>query len=103
MWLVILRFQEWSKEYGTVYSVKLGPGTAIVICERQAVHDLIDKKGAIYADRPKTFAINYAGLGSRISLRSSADSTWRLKRRIVAHNLSPKQLDEKHYRIQEAE
>lgn len=49
------------------------------------------------------FAIEYAGLGGRMSLRAPADTLWRTKRRVVAHNLSPKQLDEKHFRIQEAE
>jgi hypothetical protein len=31
------------------------------------------------------------------------DAMWREKRKVIAHNFSPKALDEKHYRIQEAE
>jgi len=31
------------------------------------------------------------------------DPTWREKRKVIAHNFSPKQLDEKHFRVQEAE
>ena len=34
---------------------------------------------------------------------TSANPVWREKRKIVTHNFSPKMLDEKHYRIQEAE
>lgn len=49
------------------------------------------------------YGVEYGALGGRISLSSAADSMWRIKRRIVAHNLSPKQLDEKHFRVQEAE
>lgn len=31
------------------------------------------------------------------------DNLWREKRKVVAHNFSPKQLDEKHFKVQEAE
>lgn len=36
---------------------------------------------------------------------SASDDTkqWREKRKIISHYLSPKQLDEKHYKVQEAE
>jgi len=31
------------------------------------------------------------------------DPAWREKRKVIAHNFSPKQLDEKHFKVQEAE
>lgn len=31
------------------------------------------------------------------------DAVWKEKRKIIAHNLSPAQLDKKHFRVQEAE
>jgi len=75
----------------------------VVLCDREAIHDLLDKKGNIYSERPISYAVEFSGLDKRIALHHSADNMWKDKRRIIAHNLSPKQLDEKHFRIQEAE
>ncbi|EON69256.1 hypothetical protein W97_08416 [Coniosporium apollinis CBS 100218] len=47
-----LTFQKWSKEYGPIVSLKLGPGNLIVLNTARAVRDLFDKKGAIYSSRP---------------------------------------------------
>ena len=46
------RFREWSQQYGKIFSLKIGPRNIIVICDRKAVYELIDRKGSIYSDRP---------------------------------------------------
>ncbi|CAI4218720.1 unnamed protein product [Parascedosporium putredinis] len=40
------------QQYGKIFSLKVGPGNMIVICDRKAVYELIDRKGSIYSDRP---------------------------------------------------
>jgi cytochrome P450 len=96
------RFREWAKEYGTVFSLKFGPSNIVVLCDREAIHELLDKKGSIYSDRPKTYVGDLLTRGDHIAI-SQADGLWREKRKVIAHNFSPKMLDEKHYKVQEAE
>ncbi|OIW32566.1 cytochrome P450 [Coniochaeta ligniaria NRRL 30616] len=35
------QFLKWAKEYGPVFSLKIGPSNVIVLCDRQAVHKLL--------------------------------------------------------------
>lgn len=85
-----------------MYSLKLGTGNVIVLCDREAIHALLDKKSNIYSDRPESYVGQLLTKGDHIGLEP-ADKVWREKRKVVAHNFSPKMLDEKHFKIQEAE
>lgn len=73
-----------------------------MLCDREAIHELLDKKGNIYSDRPNTYVGNLLTKGDHIAIHQM-DAMWREKRKVIAHNFSPKALDEKHFRIQEAE
>jgi cytochrome P450 len=96
------RFREWAKEYGSVFSLKFGPTNIVVLTDRKAIHELLDKKGAIYSDRPPSYVGRLLTQGDHIALEQM-DPVWREKRKVIAHNFSPKQLDEKHFLVQEAE
>lgn len=96
------QFREWSKEYGPIFTLKFGPTNAIVLCDRKAIHQLLDKKGAIFSERPPSYVGNILTQGDHIALHQT-DPIWREKRKVVAHNFSPKQLDENHFLVQEAE
>ena len=100
--LTNLRFRDWAAEYGPVFSLKFGPTNVIVLCDRKAIHALLDKKGAIYSDRPPTYVGRLLTKGDHIALEQM-DSIWREKRKVISHNFSPKNLDEKHFLVQEAE
>ncbi|EXA28458.1 hypothetical protein FOVG_19938 [Fusarium oxysporum f. sp. pisi HDV247] len=47
-----LRFQKWSKTYGPILGLKVGPGNLIVLNSATAVKELFEKRGAIYSSRP---------------------------------------------------
>ncbi|CAI4213213.1 unnamed protein product [Parascedosporium putredinis] len=96
------KFLEWAKEYGSVFSLKIGPSSIIVLCDRKAIHKLLVEKGSIYSDRPPSYVGNILTQGDHLALEQM-DVTWREKRKVISHNFSPKQLDEKHFRIQESE
>jgi len=67
------------------------------------VHDLIDKKSAIYSERPFDHN-NETALGNEnIAFMHSSTNLWRAQRKIAAQFLAPKTLDEKVMPIQEAE
>lgn len=53
-----LKFTEWAQTYGGMYSLKLGPGTMIVLTDRRLIKQLIDKKSSIYSNRPPSYVGN---------------------------------------------
>lgn len=74
----------------------------IVLCDRKAINQLLDKKGSIYSDRPINYVTNYVTHGHHLTLEPVGPS-WREKRMVATRNLNPKSLDEKHFMVQEAE
>jgi hypothetical protein len=54
-----LQFTKWSKEYGPIYSIMVGSRPVIVISSVDIVRDLFDKRGAIYSDRPESYAAKH--------------------------------------------
>ena len=50
--IYLTRFTEWARRYGDIYSLKLGPGTVIVLTGMEAVEELMQKRSATTVDRP---------------------------------------------------
>lgn len=48
-------FTEWAKQYGGLYSLKLGTATAVVITDRRIIKELADKRSAKYSNRPASY------------------------------------------------
>ncbi|KAJ7586994.1 cytochrome P450 [Mycena floridula] len=95
------RLTEWAREYGAIYSLKLGPGTAIVLSSAAAVKELMDKRSASTADRPP----NYLGqevTGGRNIILARYTGIWRPLRK-VAHTILTPQASNRHLAIQKAE
>jgi cytochrome P450 len=96
------KFSEWAKQYGGMYSLKLGTGTAVVITDRRLVKQLIDKKSALYSDRPKSYVANLISSGDHILLMAHGQQ-WRSTRKLLHGSLMEKVVDEQHLPVQEAE
>lgn len=96
-----IRFKRWAEEYGNIFSLKVGAGTWILLNDKRAVHDLLDKKSAIYSDRPNDQQLLTATKENLAMM--NADHMWRASRKIASHFVSPKNLDENIMGIQEAE
>jgi hypothetical protein len=96
------RFKTWADIYGPIFSLQIGPTSVVVLCDRRAINNLLDKKGSIYSDRPFNHVSNFVTHGDHLTLEPQGAS-WREKRTVVTRNLNPKTLDEKHFKIQEAE
>ena len=96
------RMLTWSRKYGKVYSLMVGPSTMVILCDRKAVHELVDKKSAIYSDRPSDYVGHLLTQGDHMALHQM-DKEWREMRKQIAHHFSPLQCDAKHIVIQEAE
>lgn len=50
-----LQFQEGARQYGSIFSLIIGTKTFIVLSSVTAVKDLMDKRSAIYSDRPESY------------------------------------------------
>ncbi|KAJ0269254.1 hypothetical protein COL940_012615 [Colletotrichum noveboracense] len=94
--------REWADRYGSVFSLKVGPSSIIVLSDREAIHKLLVERGSVYSDRPPSYVGRLLTRGDHLALEQM-DSTWRDKRKVISHNFSPKRLDEQHFRVQEAE
>ncbi|VUC26552.1 unnamed protein product [Clonostachys rosea] len=96
------KFLKWGEEFGGIFSLKLGSGTMIVLYDRKAVHDLVDKKGVIYSERPKNHVADIVTHGDSFAFMNNTPM-YKEQRKIAAHNLSPRVLDGNAGRIQDAE
>lgn len=47
-------YQQWTKEYGSVFSLQYGINTIIMLGNHQAARDLLDKRSNIYSSRPRS-------------------------------------------------
>ncbi|KAJ5910349.1 hypothetical protein N7504_004992 [Penicillium tannophilum] len=97
-----VKFNEWAGKYGPIYSLKVLDSTMIVISDPKIIGNLLDKKGAIYSDRPENTVAMHVTDGHHFSFEQQGPS-WKLKRAIAVRYLSPQKLDSHHFRIQEAE
>lgn len=52
-----LKFHAWAKQYGDLVSLKTGAGNLVVINNPAIVHELFDKRGSIYSNRPEMYVI----------------------------------------------
>ena len=96
------RFHEWAREYGKIYSLKVFDSNMIVLADRKAIYQLLDKKGSIYSERPYLEVPIFMSRGCHMTFEQ-ATPEWREKRSVITRNLNPQNLDKKHFRVQEAE
>ncbi|KAK9378457.1 putative cytochrome P450 oxidoreductase [Kockiozyma suomiensis] len=96
------KMKDWADIYGKIFSLTVGPTKIVVLCDRQAVRELIDAKSTIYSDRPSDYV---GGLltGGDHTLLDDYNAVWREKRKQMARWISPRVIDEKHAPMQEAE
>lgn len=83
-------FQGWNKQYGPVVYARVGVKTLIILGTRQAAHDLLEKRAAIYSSRgPSIFLDKYLHRGLASAFMPYG-TTWRLHRRLHASFLNIK-------------
>src|ERR1700755_3030283 len=46
-------YQQWSKQYGPIFSLQYGLNTIIMLGTYKAARDLLDKRSNIYSSRPR--------------------------------------------------
>jgi len=95
------KLTEWARIYGGMYSLKLGPGTAIVLTDVAAVKELMDKRSQSTVDRPPNHMADLVAGGMNMVLAHYTED-WRTLRR-AAHAILTPQACAGHLPIQRAE
>ncbi|KAJ7640418.1 cytochrome P450 [Mycena polygramma] len=95
------KFTEWARQYGGFYSLKVGPGTAIVLTDAAAVKELMDKRSGSTVDRPPMYVAELVAGGLNMVLARYTEN-WRTLRR-TAHAILTPQASARHLPIQQAE
>ncbi|QRW12783.1 cytochrome P450 family protein [Ceratobasidium sp. AG-Ba] len=95
------KLTEWARTYGGIYSLKLGPGTAIVLTDVAAVKELMDKRSQSTVDRPPNHMADLVAGGMNMVLARYTED-WRTLRR-AAHAILTPQACAGHLPIQRAE
>ena len=99
----LVRFTEWAKKYGGIFSLKLGPGTAIVLTDRRLVRELLDKRGGIYSDRPTSHVIQNLVTNGDYVLTMDYNSDWRKMRKLIHQEFTESMCEKEHITLQNAE
>ncbi|KAG8981357.1 hypothetical protein FRB93_008723 [Tulasnella sp. JGI-2019a] len=85
-WLI---FTEWARKYGPINYINVAGEPILIINTQEAALDLLEKRSAIYSDRPRfVMACELGGLDRLVSLMSYCPEH-RRQRKILAQALNP--------------
>ncbi|KAK7687148.1 hypothetical protein QCA50_009651 [Cerrena zonata] len=96
-----LKFTDWVRTYGDIYSLKVGPGTAVVISSPRRAKECFEQNSSTTSDRPAVYVGELAYQGIQLSLARYGPH-WRNMRR-ATHRLLSKDASRAHVPIQQAE
>ncbi|KAG9025531.1 hypothetical protein FRB95_010080 [Tulasnella sp. JGI-2019a] len=93
-------FAEWARKYGPVTYLNVAGKPILVINTQEAAIDLLEKRAAIYSDRPRMVMIELSGFaGSTAFLRMGPQH--RKHRKILAQALHPRVVERDYVPLQE--
>ncbi|KAK4051743.1 hypothetical protein OIO90_004567 [Microbotryomycetes sp. JL221] len=94
---------KWAKEYGPIFSLKLGNATMVVLTGASEVKELMDRRSATTSDRPPLHVANELITNGKHLLAMGYSARWRLVRKILHQYLTIRMCEEKHQFVQSAE
>ncbi|CAE6419189.1 unnamed protein product [Rhizoctonia solani] len=100
---IYAQFRELNDKYGPLASLKVGAGNMIVIGgDGSLVRHLLDKRGAIYSNRPLQMATEIAGGGDALLFQQDTNK-WRLARKHIVQHYASSVVKTEYVALQEAE
>ncbi|CAE6485323.1 unnamed protein product [Rhizoctonia solani] len=100
---IYAQFRELNDKYGPIVSLKVGAGDMIVIGgDGSLVRHLLDKRGAIYSNRPLQLATEIAGRGDALLFQQDTNK-WRLARKQIVQHYASSVVKVEYVALQEAE
>lgn len=90
------------KKYGDIFSLKIGPGTIIILSDRRIIKQVLDKNSAISSNRPQT-SVAQTITGGHHLLTMDGSPMWRSFRKLVHQEVMEKRCNDIHIVVQNAE
>ncbi|KAI3317331.1 cytochrome P450 [Xylariaceae sp. AK1471] len=98
-----VKFTQWARQYGGLYTLKLGSATMAVITDRSIVKSTVDKKSNIYSHRPPSYVSHdLITKGNHLLVMFYGDK-WRTFRRLIHQHLTENMVEREHLSIVNAE
>jgi len=80
--------KEWSEEFGPIYALNLGGKTAVVLNSYKVASEILDKRSAIYSNRPRMIMTGEILCGNIAFPFLSYGDQWKRLRKAVADSLN---------------
>ncbi|KAK5996476.1 Cytochrome P450 monooxygenase [Cladobotryum mycophilum] len=98
-----LLFTNWAKTYGSIFSVKIGHGTMVVLTSAYHATQLLDKRSAKYSHRPPSYVVGDLVFGGDHPMFMDPDERWKLRRKLYFQLMNESRCNTEHVRLIEAE
>ncbi|KAH9476426.1 Cytochrome P450 monooxygenase [Psilocybe cubensis] len=99
---MFVKFSEWAKEYGGIFSLKIANSTMIVLSDMRAVKEILDDHSIETSSRPFFYALEAVTNGKFFLLASSDNESWKVGRKLTQLFMTS-QAAHSHARIAEQE
>lgn len=103
--LRFLRYAEWAKMYGGIFSLKIGSSGSSIIVLSSDKHGtaLLDKRASITSDRPEVYAVGKLAFRNNHLLFMKSDQRLRLRRKLLSQAVTETRCDNDHITFIDAE
>jgi cytochrome P450 len=86
-----------------MYTLKLGPGTVVVLTDRRIIKQVLDKRSSISSERPTSLVAQQIITEGDHLLWMNNTPAWRLMRKLIHQDLTETLCNREHAKIQQAE
>jgi cytochrome P450 len=87
-----IKFQEWSRIYGPIFTIWIGRKPTIVISDPNIAADLMEKRSTKYSSRPRMVAMGEILWDGASILVQPYGKEWSVRRKLLHQALTPKAL-----------
>ncbi|KAL4251560.1 cytochrome P450 family protein [Abortiporus biennis] len=88
-----IQLAKWSEEYGPIYSAKLGPQYALIVNSHRIANELLDRRSAIYSDRPRMIMLNEIMTQHLFLPTIPYGDSWRKLRKAISEVLNHRSIE----------
>ncbi|KAI1377149.1 cytochrome P450 2D18 [Hypoxylon crocopeplum] len=98
-----LRYTKWARSYGSIFSLKIGQWSMIVLNSAVDAGRLMDKRSLHYSNRPPSYVIGHLVFDGNHPMFMNADERWKLRRKLYHQILQESKCNKEHVTLLEAE
>lgn len=87
-----IQFQQWSRQYGPIFTLWIGRKPTLIISDPQIAVDLMEKRSNKYSSRPRMVVMGEIYNGNSSILTQPYGKAWSVRRKMLHQALNPKAL-----------